>query len=78
MVLAPENKLVDELKDRIKNWDEVEKYCDLEKDFAIYIQGRKYFDENELDAYEKYASHLKNHKILRSIKAIRRNHKAEL
>ena len=26
MVLAPENKLVDELKDRIKNWDEVEKY----------------------------------------------------
>ena len=26
MVLAPENKLVDKLKDRIKNWDEVEKY----------------------------------------------------
>ena len=26
MVLAPEHKLVDELKDRIKNWDEVEKY----------------------------------------------------
>ena len=26
MVLAPENKLVDELKDRIKNWDEVIKY----------------------------------------------------
>jgi len=26
MVLAPENKLVDELKDRITNWDEVEKY----------------------------------------------------
>ena len=26
MVLAPENKLVDELKDRIKNWDEVVKY----------------------------------------------------
>ncbi len=26
MVLAPENKLVDELKSRIKNWDEVEKY----------------------------------------------------
>jgi len=26
MVLAPENTLVDELKDRIKNWDEVEKY----------------------------------------------------
>ncbi len=26
MVLAPENKLVDELKPRIKNWDEVEKY----------------------------------------------------
>ena len=25
-VLAPENKLVDELKPRIKNWDEVEKY----------------------------------------------------
>lgn len=28
MVLAPENKLVDSLKDRIKNWDEVEKYRD--------------------------------------------------
>ena len=26
MVLAPENKLVDELKDRIKNWKEVEKF----------------------------------------------------
>ena len=26
MVLAPENPLVDELKDRIKNWDEVAKY----------------------------------------------------
>ena len=26
MVLAPENKLVDELKPRIKNWEEVEKY----------------------------------------------------
>ena len=26
MVLAPENKLVDELKDRIKNWKEVEEY----------------------------------------------------
>ena len=26
MVLAPENKLVDKLKDRIKNWDEVEEY----------------------------------------------------
>lgn len=26
MVLAPENKLVDELKNRIKNWDEVVKY----------------------------------------------------
>ena len=26
MVLAPEHKLVDELKDRIKNWDEVVKY----------------------------------------------------
>lgn len=26
MVLAPENKLVDELKERIKNWDEVTKY----------------------------------------------------
>jgi len=26
MVLAPENKLVDELKPRIKNWDEVEAY----------------------------------------------------
>ena len=26
MVLAPENKLVDDLKDRIKNWDEVVKY----------------------------------------------------
>ena len=26
MVLAPESKLVDELKDRIKNWDEVIKY----------------------------------------------------
>ena len=26
MVLAPENPLVDELKDRIKNWDEVTKY----------------------------------------------------
>ncbi|MBQ6135242.1 MAG: leucine--tRNA ligase [Bacilli bacterium] len=26
MVLAPENKLVDELKDKIKNWEEVEKY----------------------------------------------------
>ncbi len=26
MVLAPENKLVDELKPRINNWDEVEKY----------------------------------------------------
>ena len=26
MVLAPENKLVDELKDRIENWDEVVKY----------------------------------------------------
>ena len=26
MVLAPENKLVDKLKDRIKNWDEVAKY----------------------------------------------------
>lgn len=26
MVLAPENKLVDDLKDRIKNWNEVEKY----------------------------------------------------
>ena len=26
MVLAPENKLVDELKDKIKNWDEVVKY----------------------------------------------------
>jgi leucyl-tRNA synthetase len=26
MVLAPENKLVDELKDRINNWDEVEEY----------------------------------------------------
>ena len=26
MVLAPENKLVDELKDRIQNWDEVVKY----------------------------------------------------
>ncbi len=26
MVLAPENKVVDELKDRIKNWDEVVKY----------------------------------------------------
>ena len=26
MVLAPENELVDELKDRIKNWDEVVKY----------------------------------------------------
>ncbi len=26
MVLAPESKLVDELKDRIKNWDEVVKY----------------------------------------------------
>ena len=26
MVLAPENKLVDELKSRIKNWDEVVKY----------------------------------------------------
>ncbi len=26
MVLAPENKLVDELKPRIKNWNEVEKY----------------------------------------------------
>ena len=26
MVLAPENKIVDELKDRIKNWDEVVKY----------------------------------------------------
>ncbi len=26
MVLAPENKIVDELKPRIKNWDEVEKY----------------------------------------------------
>ena len=26
MVLAPENKLVDELKPRIKNWDEVAKY----------------------------------------------------
>ncbi len=26
MVLAPENKLVDELKDKIKNWDEVTKY----------------------------------------------------
>lgn len=26
MVLAPENKLVDELKPRIKNWSEVEKY----------------------------------------------------
>ena len=61
-----------------ERWGEIEKHCDLEKDFAFYIQGRKYFDENELDAYEKYASHLKNHKILRSIKAIRRNHKAEL
>ena len=58
-----------------KRWDEVEKYCDLEKDFAIYIQGRKYFDENELDAYEKYASHLQNHKILKSIDTIRRNGK---
>ena len=29
MVLAPENKLVDELKDRIKNFDEVEKYRKL-------------------------------------------------
>jgi leucyl-tRNA synthetase len=27
MVLAPENKLVDELKSRITNWSEVEKYC---------------------------------------------------
>lgn len=26
MVLAPENKIVDSLKDKIKNWDEVEKY----------------------------------------------------
>ena len=26
MVLAPENKLVDELKDKIENWEEVEKY----------------------------------------------------
>jgi len=26
MVLAPENKIVDELRDRITNWDEVEKY----------------------------------------------------
>lgn len=26
MVLAPENELVDKLKDRIKNWDEVVKY----------------------------------------------------
>ena len=26
MVLAPENKLIDELKDRIENWDEVVKY----------------------------------------------------
>ncbi len=26
MVLAPENELVDKLKDRIKNWNEVEKY----------------------------------------------------
>ena len=26
MVLAPENKLVDELKDRIKNWEKVNKY----------------------------------------------------
>ena len=26
MVLAPENKVVDELKDRIKNWDDVVKY----------------------------------------------------
>ena len=26
MVLAPENHLVDELKDKIENWDEVEKY----------------------------------------------------
>lgn len=26
MVLAPENKLVDKLKDRIQNWDEVDKY----------------------------------------------------
>ena len=26
MVLAPENKLVDDLKDRIQNWEEVEKY----------------------------------------------------
>ena len=26
MVLAPENKIVDDLKPRIKNWDEVEKY----------------------------------------------------
>ena len=36
MVLAPENKLVDELKDRIKNWDEVEKYREetaLKSDF---------------------------------------------
>ena len=26
MVIAPENKIVDELKDKIKNWDEVEAY----------------------------------------------------
>ena len=58
-----------------KRWDEIEKHCDLEKDFAFYIQGSRYFDENELDAYEKYASHLQNHKILKSIDTIRRNGK---
>ena len=58
-----------------KRWDEIEEYCDLEKDFSFYIQGSRYFDENELGAYEKYASHLQNHKILKSIDTIRRNGK---
>ena len=32
MVLAPENKLVDELKDRIKNWKEVEEFRNAVKE----------------------------------------------
>lgn len=42
MVLAPENKIVDSLKDKIKNWDEVEKY---RKDTA----KKSEFDRTEMN-----------------------------
>jgi leucyl-tRNA synthetase len=55
LVMAPEHKLVQELKDRIKNWDEVEKYI---KD------AKKKTDLDRMENKDKTGVEIKNVKVI--------------